>query len=315
MTYVETSVIKNLSRISNYKAISILAVEYFLLFLFLWLAISFNNIIISIIAICLIGARQHSLFASLGHDASHYRFLKNKKFNDLIANLFICYPMFISLKQYREVHRLHHEELNTDSDPDFFSKKNNPEFKFPQTKVQFLKNIFKYIFGIHHFISFLSKYKTFKQKVKYLIGGLKFQRTPRSHSLFTKETIIITVFNVIIIAICLYFNILAYYLLYWIAPIFLYIPFISRIRAVYEHYGIQKHEIESSRSLEVSFFDKLFFGFSWNISYHLEHHLYLTVPCYNIKKLHNALLKNKLFVQNAQITQNGFWGIMKECTI
>ncbi|MFT5265535.1 MAG: fatty acid desaturase, partial [Polaribacter sp.] len=38
------------------------------------------------LAVIIIGARMHAL-AILMHDATHYRFLKNRKRNDLITNM------------------------------------------------------------------------------------------------------------------------------------------------------------------------------------------------------------------------------------
>jgi len=47
-------------------------------------------------AIALVGGLQHRL-AGLGHEASHYTFLKNRFANDLIPDLFCMFPIFTSV--------------------------------------------------------------------------------------------------------------------------------------------------------------------------------------------------------------------------
>jgi len=68
------------------------------------------------VAILVIGARMHAL-AILMHDATHYRFLKNRKLNDLITNITTMYPLFLTIENYRGNHLSHHKNLNTEHDP------------------------------------------------------------------------------------------------------------------------------------------------------------------------------------------------------
>ena len=64
-----------------------------------------------LLSVTVIGARMHAL-AILMHDSTHYRFLKNRKWNDLITNLLTMYLLFTSIETYRENHLRHHRHLN-----------------------------------------------------------------------------------------------------------------------------------------------------------------------------------------------------------
>ncbi|MBV9127102.1 MAG: fatty acid desaturase, partial [Verrucomicrobia bacterium] len=82
-------------------------------------------------ALVVIGSRQHALLI-LMHDASHFRIHPRKKINDVLANCFLAWPCFISVEAYRAHHYEHHVHVNTDEDPDWLRKKDNPDWAFPK---------------------------------------------------------------------------------------------------------------------------------------------------------------------------------------
>lgn len=312
---IQVKDISNLSKPNVFKSLFQIAFEYILIFSIILFTINFFNPFTVLLAIMLIGARQHGLSA-VAHDAVHYRICKNKKLNDFISNILIYFPLLSSLQKYRTSHMLHHIKPNSEEDPDFINKKDNPEFKFPQTKINFLKNVFKYIFGVHHVATFFSLNKTWKQKLKYFFKGFTVVRPLDhvNHKESHTELYSSIAFNIILLTFFIVTGNGWYYLLFWVCPCFLYIPFIFRIRAICEHFGITKNNIDHSRTMYPNWFDRIFFGLNWNLSYHLDHHLFPSVPSYNVKKLHQKLLLNKDYRDNAQITPQGSWGVFRECT-
>ena len=77
------------------------------------------NVPVFAVAIVLIGAIQHRL-AGLGHEASHYSFMKNRLLNDLIPDLFCMFPLMTTVHFYRLFHMAHHQFTNDPArDPDF----------------------------------------------------------------------------------------------------------------------------------------------------------------------------------------------------
>ncbi len=55
-----------------------------------------SNIPVFAMAMVLIGGIQHRL-AGLGHEASHYCFMKNRLLNDLIPDLFCMFPLLTTV--------------------------------------------------------------------------------------------------------------------------------------------------------------------------------------------------------------------------
>ena len=313
--YVDSHTLVNLSKPCLLKSLGQICIEYLSIFTLIFLSIKLSNPFISFITICLIGARQHSLCA-IAHDSVHYRICKNKWLNDLIGNLFLYYPLFSSQQKYRYRHLLHHKHANSDEDPDFIYKKNNIEYIFPQSKMTFFKNVLKYTFGIHYIINLFCNNKTIKEKTKYIIRGFTTAKKLDNLSYKTnyRERIGCIIFTLFVFLALIITGTFKLYILYWIIPSFLVIPFLFRLRSICEHFGVSKNTIDDSRTMYPNWFDKIFLGFNWNLSFHLDHHLFPTVPSYNLKKLHYRLLQNKNFKDNAQITTCGTYGVFKECT-
>jgi len=67
-------------------------------------------------AMIVIAGRQQACFV-LAHDAAHYRLYKTRWLNDLVGRL-LAAPVGIYMHTYRVVHRLHHNHLYEDRDPD-----------------------------------------------------------------------------------------------------------------------------------------------------------------------------------------------------
>ena len=69
-----------------------------------------------LLAVLVIGVEQHALFI-LAHEAAHYRLFRDRRVNDAVGRL-IGMAGAISMCTYRVIHRLHHNNLYTDDDPD-----------------------------------------------------------------------------------------------------------------------------------------------------------------------------------------------------
>ncbi|MCB0548005.1 MAG: fatty acid desaturase family protein [Phaeodactylibacter sp.] len=256
--------------------------------------------IVYFLAVVVIGARMHAL-AILMHDATHYRFLKNRKWNDLITDFTTMYPLFTSIEQYRQNHLRHHKHLNTEHDPDWVSKLGVEEFRFPKTRGEFLWIIFSYLIlyrGVKDAIWFLKRFqlkdkkqppKTFREKLPKLM------------------------FYVVLFSALTALGGWKYYALFWVVPYFSTFFMFQYIRSVAEHFGELEHdhELTSSRTVKATAIEQFFLA-PHNVGYHLEHHLYPGVPFYNLPALHNLLMQNPGYRQKAHITQ-GYWkGLMKE---
>ena len=266
----------------------------------IYLSTQFFHPLLYVFAVIVIGARMHAL-AILMHDASHFRFLKNRKLNDLVTNLVSMYPLFTSIEQYRPNHLKHHRHLNTENDPDWVVKLGRRDFTFPKTKREFYLEILAYftmVKGIMDAIWFL---KRFAPSNATDTKSKKQVMWPR------------LVFTLALVVVLSVLGIWPEFLMYWIVPYLSTFFMFQYIRSVAEHFGELAYEdlLTSTRTYKVSLFEQFFFA-PHNVGYHLEHHLYPGVPYYNLPKLHNLLMKDAAYNANAHITIGFFSGLVNE---
>ena len=101
------------------------------------------NVPTFLLAITLIGALQHRL-ASLGHEASHYTFMKHRFLNDFIPDLFCMFPILTTVHFYRVFHMAHHQYTNDpERDPDLLNLGHGKRaFEFPMTRARFIALVY-----------------------------------------------------------------------------------------------------------------------------------------------------------------------------
>lgn len=142
--------IRELRGVDNVTNIVHLSVEYVGIAATIGLAVGFAeyragwglawawNVPVFALAIALIGGFQHRL-AGLGHEASHYTFLRDKRMNDLIADVFCMFPILTNVHFYRLFHLAHHQYTNDwHRDPDLVNmgrSKGVGDFPMPRRSV------------------------------------------------------------------------------------------------------------------------------------------------------------------------------------
>ncbi len=104
-----------LSQLSPARALGAIAVEWSILAAAISVAVAADAWPVTVIAILVIGARQHALTV-ISHDATHFRLLPRRAWNDWVANLFLAWPMFISVQGFRHFHGRHHRHLGEEGD-------------------------------------------------------------------------------------------------------------------------------------------------------------------------------------------------------
>lgn len=243
------------------------------------------------IVVLVIGARMHAL-AVLMHDASHYRFIKNKKLNDILTNVLTMYPLFITIEDYRRSHIAHHTKLNTYEDPDWNRKLGDPAFTFPQSKTHFILRLLSYLV---FYQGILDAFLIFKAI------GLR-DRSPLR-----------IVFYILLFGAITLFHAWSVYLSLWIVPYLTTFFLFLYIRSVAEHFGDLKYDglLTSTRTVKANAFERFFLA-PHHVAFHLEHHLYSAVPFYNLPALHKRLMTVKEYERGAHITNGYARGLMEE---
>ena len=145
---IDSALLKPLFETKTHRHTLAMVFDWVIIFAVIFGCIQFFNTVYFPLAylftVITVGARMHAL-AILMHDATHYRFLKNRKWNDLVTNIFVMYPIFTSIETYRQNHMRHHRHLNSEHDPDWVAKLGKKEFTFPKTRKEFLTTVFSYL--------------------------------------------------------------------------------------------------------------------------------------------------------------------------
>jgi len=144
-----------LRQVDNHTNLCYLALEYLCLVAVIGGAVAFAeyrtgwglswwwNVPVFTVAVILIGGLQHRL-AGLGHESSHYSFMKNRHLNDLIPDLFCMFPLMTTIHFYRLFHFGHHQYTNDpERDPDLLNLGHGKRAgEFPMTRKRFIASVY-----------------------------------------------------------------------------------------------------------------------------------------------------------------------------
>ncbi|RQP21970.1 fatty acid desaturase family protein [Piscinibacter terrae] len=245
---------------------------------------------VTLIAMMVIATRQHALLV-LMHDAAHQLISRRRWLNDLLGNLLLAFPMTISVARYRKHHLLHHRHLNSEQDPD------RADSVLPPSRAAFLRLLLRDVSG-------LTTLATLRSANNFGIIGLFFGSSRGSRF----DRILAALFLVGVAAAIWGFGAGLPFLVYWIAPILLFLPALLRVRGIAEHGGRLDHPAESNaRSIHPGLVEK----FVWapcHINLHWEHHACPAVPCYNLPRLSSRLARAYPHSQAAHPAQGYFLG-------
>ena len=273
--------LKELSRLDWRKGASAILFDWSIIVLAITFSIWMSNPVVYLFTVAIIAARQHALLIIM-HDASHYRLFSNKKVNTTISNLFLAYPMLIRTESYRHNHLAHHSHTNSDDDPDWVRKDGDSNWIFPKTRGELLFMLLRDLLGGGFWATLKAVYSLGAKKNKNdsKQGKAKF-------GLLAFWIVAATVFTITGVWIPV--------LLYWFLPAWTVLPCLLRIRSIAEHFGLaNEHELNASRNFHCNWLEKTFFA-PHNVGYHLDHHLFMSVPFYNLPEFHRRLIRQPVY--------------------
>jgi fatty acid desaturase len=147
--------VKRLRQVDNYTNFVYLAIDYLCLLVVIGGAVVFAeyraqwglawswNVPVFFTAIVLIGGLQHRL-AGLGHESSHYSFMRNRYLNDLLPDLLCMFPLITTIHFYRLFHLGHHQFTNDpERDPDLLNLGHGKQAnEFPMSRGRFIARVY-----------------------------------------------------------------------------------------------------------------------------------------------------------------------------
>ena len=198
----------------------------------------------------------------LMHDACHALLSKQPTINRWLG--FICgVPGLVSVSAYRSIHAWHHAELRTGEDPD------DIEHNAPQSIPLVLVYYVIILFGIYFYLFTVAS-------VGYSKAGQTMKRQIMTEYLLMA--------GIVTSAFALFPSGLVFKL--WGLPL-LVAAQLSNVRGLAEH-GLTTggNPFTNARTVLSNRFVRFFMC---NLNFHLEHHLFPGVPCYNLPKVHALL--------------------------
>jgi fatty acid desaturase len=291
--------IKGLYELSSYRNVVFIGLEWLSMIFVVCGTQAFFNPCTYFLAVVWIGSRLHAL-GILMHEAAHYRLFSNRKVNDIIGEVFLAWPITMTLKGYRNCHLAHHRHLNSKGDPDW--NQWDKYYWFPKTKKQMLIALIEKALGI----GFV--YELTQTAVIHNEQSRQYNLIP----LFLRVSQL--TFYAAVVGLSIAFSFWKLLILYWGVPLLTSVLFFSYVRGIAEHYGLDySQDLRSSRNTIGTFWESFLIA-PYNVGFHLDHHLHPGVPWYSLGKLHALLLRDPEYKNNAQNTSGYFRGVLEECT-
>ncbi len=266
-------------------------------------AIHLDSVPVYILAGFIIGSRIQCL-AVMMHDACHSMLFSNRRINDLIGDIFVAYPLGFSIHLYRANHMHHHRYTNTMRDRDYRVQQRDPDQKFPKRPAAMFWLLVRSVTGLN-FYRMARDSRIWAPFANFHSPGRFGYHFPLA--LRIRYVVWALLFYGLILMSPWRWQILGLLLI----PQFIWANVFNRIRAIAEHNGVaNERELNGTRTIIPTLLDRFLIA-PLNVSYHLEHHLFPSVPWQNLRRLHGVLMTDPSFATHAHITRS-YWGVMRE---
>lgn len=250
--------------------------------------------LVVVLATFLIGGRQLGL-AILMHDAAHHALFSNRALNDWAGNWLAAFPTWTDVGPYREYHLQHHAKNYTAEDPDL-----GLTLPFPVTRGSLRRKIVRDLTG-------QTGWKRVRATLNRDLGRSRGRQARTVGGLRNLRGVVLS--NAILLTLCLLSGHPAVYLV-WVLAWMTTFQLATRVRAIAEHAMAPDTQdpLRNTRTTLVNPIERLLFAPN-GVNYHLEHHLLMTVPHYNLPRLHH-LLRERGALADAWIEPGGYRAVL-----
>jgi fatty acid desaturase len=287
--------IRRLSQIDSRRAMLVFAFEVLLIAASVAISETWFNPATYLLAVVVVGTRINGLGA-LVHEAAHYRVFKNRTINDIVGEI-AAFPTTASMAGYRNSHFSHHRELNSHKDPDWVRNLLLDDFEFPAPQVQFVKRLLTHLSGL---------------KARESVVGFHQNKETRDIPALTHRLRLAVLLALLVSSVA--FGFWEQLLLYWAVPLLTVFLTVRYLRVVAEHYAVGHDGVLSESRTVIAPAWQLFLIAPWGLNYHLEHHLFPGITCFNLAAAHRILMTREPYPRQAQITYGYFSGLFKDVT-
>ena len=247
------------------------------------------------LALPVLASRLHAL-TLLMHDGSHYLLHPNEKVNDFLSNMFCSFPLMISTEVYRKTHWKHHQFTQTMKDPNYVIMQSVAAWHYPKKEEEVKKLLVRDLFflGMKDHMAILKDWQILPNLA--LAGRL--------------EKILFPIFFLGMFSAVYWGGLWKEFIILQFGA--LLINPLARMRAMSEHAHYESegtdrvHKLEETPTINAGSFERFFLA-PFNTNRHLEHHLYPTIPYYNLERAHEIIRKSETYQRHARYELDGYF--------
>ncbi|WP_417516067.1 fatty acid desaturase family protein [Minwuia sp.] len=279
------ALVKDLTRQDDRKAWAGVIELYGVIAALIAIAVWAWHPLVTVIAMFLIATRQQACFV-IAHDAAHYRLFRHRTLNDAVGRI-TGGIVGISMCTYRVTHRLHHNHLYEKQDPDIPLNAG-----YPRGRSYLLGKLFKDLFG-----------RTAIMTYRYFFGAPAINAdtgdsnrplndtSPRLRAAARADRWWVLGFHAVMPLVALAGGFLIEYLILWVLPLLTFLQPILRLRAICEHGAVRdvSSPLTAARTNTGPRWLMWLF-FPHHVNFHIEHHMYPSIPFYNLPRAHEQML-------------------------
>ena len=278
-----------LTRPSPLRALATIAFDWLSWILVAALALRVDRAWLWPLAWVWIGSRLHGL-GVLAHDGAHGLLLPRRRWNDAVVELLLAWPILLSPAAYRHLHRGHHRFLNTASDPDW--ARNRPDELVGSPSWTHTLRVLLGLSGRQ--ARLVDMMRPAGADARPLVPPLRVAAA------------------VVVVAAVASLGLWREALLVWGAPfVFWFLPSM-RLKGIAEHFAVANTSpLNAARTVIAGPLERWLVA-PHAVHFHIEHHLFPSIPCTRLAEAHRALLRVPRFVDGAHLTR-GYVAFLREC--
>ncbi len=274
--YFTESEIESLRTKSSFRGVMAVMHCWFVILAVWIVALIWTNVVTVLLGILIVGTRQLGLFV-LAHEGAHFNLSSNRKVNDWLMQ----WPLNRVLlggtgEGYRKNHVQHHANTQQVDDPDLALSK-----PFPISRSSFRRKILRDLTG-------QTGLKLYGATIKDAFSGkTRFNSIKNGFRRLGPNLLInLVFFGGFVFAGAWYL----YFFLWWV-PALTWNHFVTRIRSIGEHAVVSDNDdrLKNTRTIIAKWWERMFIS-PYSVNYHLEHHLIVNCPYYNLKRAHQMLI-------------------------
>jgi fatty acid desaturase len=230
-----------------------------------------------LLGVMVVGARQLGL-AILMHDAAHGLLLSGRRLNDWVGRWLCGAPAIASMDLYRPYHLTHHRRTQQPDDPDL-----GLSAPFPITRASLRRKLVRDLTG-------RTAYQRRRLQLRDALGPHAWpwrRRIARATDRIGAGLLVNALMLVTLSALGHWYL----YIALWLLPLATWYQLISRIRNIAEHAVVPDNDdpLLNTRTTHAGWIERAFIA-PYFVNYHLEHHLFLFVPCWRLPETHRVLV-------------------------